>query len=110
MPVSVIYLFEGIHFDRLLSDPLNPGSHRGFGYVEFENESSAVAAVTSMNRFDLGGQLLRVTKAISPPDGINPNPVINHLPAATAVAAASVTAKLLSMGLEQVSCLSLILL
>ncbi len=57
----------------------------------------------SMNKFDLGGQLLRVTKAISPPDGINTAPVTSQLPAATAVAAASVTAKLLSMEAEQVS-------
>lgn len=70
--------------------------------MEFETEQSATAAVMSMNRFDLGGQLLRVTKAISPPDGINTNPVISQLPAATAVAAASVTAKLLSMEAGQV--------
>lgn len=90
----------------LVPDPLRPGGHRGFGYVEFDTEQAATAAVMSMNRFDLGGQLLRVTKAISPPDGINTNPVLSHLPAATAVAAASVTAKLLSMETEMVrSCM-----
>ncbi|EUB56293.1 Poly(U)-binding-splicing factor PUF60 [Echinococcus granulosus] len=97
----VFEAFGKITMCRLAPDPHRPGFHRGFGYVEFESEQAATAAVMSMNRFDLGGQLLRVTKAISPPDGINTNPVISQLPAATAVAAASVTAKLLSMDVEQ---------
>ncbi|VDO03996.1 unnamed protein product [Rodentolepis nana] len=99
----VFRAFGNITMCRLIPDPQQPGSsHRGFGYVEFDNEESAIAAVVSMNRFDLGGQLLRVTKAISPPDGINTNPLVSQLPAATAVAAASVAARLLSMELDQI--------
>nr|CDS28592.1 poly(U) binding splicing factor PUF60 [Hymenolepis microstoma] len=99
----VFRAFGNITMCRLIPDSQQSGSsHRGFGYVEFDNEESAIAAVVSMNRFDLGGQLLRVTKAISPPDGINTNPPVNHLPAATAVAAASVAARLLSMELDQI--------
>ncbi|VUZ50126.1 unnamed protein product [Hymenolepis diminuta] len=99
----VFQAFGNVTMCRLITDPQSPGSsHRGFGYVEFDSEESAVAAVVGMNRFDLGGQLLRVTKAISPPDGINTNSLVSHLPPATAVAAASVAAKLLSMDVEQV--------
>ncbi|VUZ50127.1 unnamed protein product [Hymenolepis diminuta] len=98
----VFQAFGNVTMCRLITDPQSPGSsHRGFGYVEFDSEESAVAAVVGMNRFDLGGQLLRVTKAISPPDGINTNSLVSHLPPATAVAAASVAAKLLSMDVEQ---------
>ncbi|VDL19880.1 unnamed protein product [Hymenolepis diminuta] len=99
----VFQAFGNVTMCRLITDPQSPGSsHRGFGYVEFDSEESAVAAVVGMNRFDLGGQLLRVTKAISPPDGINTNSLVSHLPPATAVAAASVAAKLLSMDVEQI--------
>ncbi|VEL09538.1 unnamed protein product [Protopolystoma xenopodis] len=81
--------------DRLLSDPALLGRHRGFGYIEYETEQSSNDAVSSMNGFDLGGQCLRVCKAISPPEGYNviqTNP--SNLPPATAVAAASATAKI----------------
>lgn len=102
MSVSNNFGLISLYPFSLIQDPHHHGFHRGFGYVEFDTEEAATAAVVSMNRFDLGGQLLRVTKAISPPDGISTNPVVGHLPAATAVAAASVTAKLLSMEVEQV--------
>ncbi|VDD82096.1 unnamed protein product [Mesocestoides corti] len=97
----VFEAFGTITMCRLAPDPRRPGFHRGFGYVEFDTEQAASAAVMSMNKFDLGGQLLRVTKAISPLDGISTVPVVSQLPAATAVAAASVTAMLLSMEAEQ---------
>lgn len=87
--------------DRLAQDPIRLNFHRGFGYIEFDSEEAASAAVMSMNRFDLGGQLLRVIKAISPPDGITTN-TVTYLPPAAAVAAASVTAKLLCLDAEQV--------
>jgi poly(U)-binding-splicing factor PUF60 len=49
-----------------------------------------------MNLFDLGGQLLRVGKAVTPPEGLNVvvPPVANQLPTASALAAASITAQL----------------
>lgn len=75
--------------------------HRGFGYIEYESTQSAADAVGSMNQFNLGGQLLRVCKAISPPDGIS-SASSSNLPPAAAVAAASATAKVLSMETEQV--------
>uniref|UniRef100_A0A0X3NXC9 Poly(U)-binding-splicing factor PUF60 n=2 Tax=Schistocephalus solidus TaxID=70667 RepID=A0A0X3NXC9_SCHSO len=43
-----------------------PTRHKGYGWIEFENEQAAIDAVASMNGFELAGQLLRVGHAISP--------------------------------------------
>ncbi|BHF72006.1 Poly(U)-binding-splicing factor puf60 [Sparganum proliferum] len=96
----VFEAFGKITMCKLVPDPLHPPLHRGFGYIEFETVQSANDAALSMNKFDLGGQLLRVCKAISPPDGVCTN-TASQLPPAAAVAAASVTAKLLSMDAQQ---------
>ncbi|VDL92848.1 unnamed protein product [Schistocephalus solidus] len=98
----VFEAFGQITMCKLVPDPLHPPLHRGFGYIEFQTVQSANDAALSMNKFDLGGQLLRVCKAISPPDGVCTN-TTSQLPPAAAVAAASVTAKLLSMEAQQVS-------
>lgn len=37
-----------------------PGTHRGYGFVEFEEEKSAKDAVDSMNGFELCGRRLKV--------------------------------------------------
>ncbi|CAH8833118.1 unnamed protein product [Trichobilharzia szidati] len=99
--VSLVFeAFGKIVFCKLQPDPIRPTRHRGFGYIEYESTQSAADAVGSMNQFNLGGQLLRVCKAISPPDGIS-NANASNLPPAAAVAAASATAKVLSMETEQ---------
>ena len=54
-------------------------------------------AISSMNLFDLGGQYLRVGRAITPPDsrgnlGMAATPTA--MPSASAVAAAAATAKI----------------
>ena len=54
-------------------------------------------AISSMNLFDLGGQYLRVGRAITPPDsrgnlGMASTPTA--MPSASAVAAAAATAKI----------------
>jgi len=41
---------------------------RGYGFIEYETAQSAQDAIASMNLFDLGGQFLRVGKAVTPPD------------------------------------------
>lgn len=83
----------------------NNSKHRGFGFIEYESAQSAADAVSSMNLFDLGGQLLRVGKALTPPNAVEAAnaPPQTAMPAAAAVAAASVTAQVLSMEAEQVS-------
>jgi RNA recognition motif-containing protein len=45
---------------------------RGFGFIEYETSQSAQDAINAMNLFDLGGQLLRVGKAITPPETVTP--------------------------------------
>eukprot|EP00123_Amoebidium_parasiticum_P011954 comp21018_c0_seq1/m.28218 comp21018_c0_seq1/g.28218 ORF comp21018_c0_seq1/g.28218 comp21018_c0_seq1/m.28218 type:complete len:485 (-) comp21018_c0_seq1:53-1507(-) len=44
----------------------NP-SHKGFGYIEYTDMNAANEAVVAMNLFDLGGQHLRVCRAVTPP-------------------------------------------
>jgi half-pint family poly-U binding splicing factor len=81
-----------------------PGKHKGYGYIEFDTEQGMTDAISSMNLFDLGGQYLRVGRAVTPPE-VKHTGVSNHppsaLPAATAMAAATVTAKMTA--LESVS-------
>ncbi len=53
-----------------------------------------------MNLFDLGGQFLRVGKAVTPPEGLNPQPVVTQLPTASALAAANITAQIQAQDAE----------
>jgi len=77
-----------------------PGRHKGYGYIEYDALQSAQEAISSMNLFDLGGQYLRVGRAITPPDsrgntGMSNTPTA--MPSASAVAAAAATAKIQAM-------------
>ncbi|KRZ16618.1 Poly(U)-binding-splicing factor PUF60, partial [Trichinella zimbabwensis] len=75
------------------------GKHKGYAYIDFDSAKAALDAVSSMNMFDLGGQLLRVGRAITPPMAqqfIVPATTA-ALPTAAAVAAAAVTAKIQAM-------------
>ena len=49
------------------SDPgSNPGAtHRGYGFIEFEDEACAKAAIEAMNGFEIAGRRLRVNFATS---------------------------------------------
>lgn len=83
---SVFSAFGNILSCSLVPDPLT-GKHKGYGFIEYETLQSANDAVASMNLFDLGGQYLRVGKAIAPagvtiPAGssFNNNPTPNILP------------------------------
>ena len=53
--------------------------NRGYGFIEYETTQAAQDAIASMNLFDLGGQLLRVGKAVTPPEGIYLNKYLNYL-------------------------------
>ncbi|XP_076807607.1 poly(U)-binding-splicing factor PUF60-like isoform X2 [Clavelina lepadiformis] len=75
--------------------------HRGYAFIEYDNYQSTVDAISSMNMFDLGGQYLRVGKAITPPNThlemyATPSNAATSLPAAAAVAAAAVTSKIMA--------------
>ena len=77
-----------------------PGKHKGFGFIEYETLQGCMEAIASMNLFDLGGQYLRVGRAITPPDAPSSNPpsaIPQIMPTAAAVAAAAATAKIQAM-------------
>lgn len=65
-----------------------------FMWAEYEKPQSAIDAVSSMNLFDLGGQYLRVGKAVTPPMPLLTPTTSGGLPPAAAVAAAAATAKI----------------
>lgn len=88
---SVFEAFGRVKSCTLAPDTM-PGKHKGYGFLEYENQQSATDAIASMNLFDLGGQYLRVGRAITPPasaQGSN-----GALPPAAAMAAAAVSAKI----------------
>ncbi|XP_044740646.1 poly(U)-binding-splicing factor half pint isoform X2 [Chrysoperla carnea] len=69
--------------------------HKGYGFIEYETNQAAMEAIASMNLFDLGGQYLRVGRAITPPNALmGPSSGSSIMPTATAVAAAAATAKI----------------
>ncbi|TSK82186.1 Poly(U)-binding-splicing factor PUF60-B [Bagarius yarrelli] len=70
------------------------GKHKGFCFIEYEKPQSSIDAVSSMNLFDLGGQYLRVGKAVTPPMPLLTPSTPGGLPPAAAVAAAAATAKI----------------
>ncbi|XP_077999019.1 poly(U)-binding-splicing factor PUF60-like isoform X2 [Glandiceps talaboti] len=92
---SVFEAFGKIKICTLVPDTV-PTKHKGYGFIEYETNQSAQDAIASMNLFDLGGQYLRVGRAITPPNQqsaqIPAGP--SGLPPAAAVAAAAATAKI----------------
>ncbi|KAK4024962.1 poly(U)-binding-splicing factor PUF60 isoform X2 [Daphnia magna] len=96
---SVFEAFGKIKMCQLAQGPA-PGKHRGYGFIEYETTQSAHDAIASMNMFDLGGQHLRVGRAITPPNSsVNPNapPPTGQLPTQAALAAAAATARIQAM-------------
>ncbi|XP_071050867.1 poly(U)-binding-splicing factor half pint isoform X2 [Onthophagus taurus] len=72
--------------------------HKGYGFIEYETAQAANEAIASMNLFDLGGQYLRVGRAITPPNALmGPSSGSTAMPTAAAVAAAAATAKIQAM-------------
>ncbi|KAK9881921.1 hypothetical protein WA026_018115 [Henosepilachna vigintioctopunctata] len=72
--------------------------HKGYGFIEYETGQAANEAIASMNLFDLGGQYLRVGRAITPPNALmGPSAGSGAMPTAAAVAAAAATAKIQAM-------------
>ncbi|CAL8398866.1 unnamed protein product [Arctogadus glacialis] len=90
---SVFEAFGRIKSCQLARDPTT-GRHRSFGFIEYEKPQSSLDAVSSMNLFDLGGQYLRVGKAVTPPMPLLTPTTPGGLPPAAAVAAAAATAKI----------------
>ncbi|CAH3125924.1 unnamed protein product [Porites lobata] len=88
---SVFEAFGRVQSCTLAPDTM-PGKHKGYGFLEYENQQSATDAIASMNLFDLGGQYLRVGRAITPPASAQTSN--GTLPPAAALAAAAVSAKI----------------
>ncbi|CAM1302454.1 PUF60 (predicted), partial [Pycnogonum litorale] len=96
---SVFEAFGHIVTCRLMASNI-PGKHKGYGFIEYDTTQAAQDAIASMNLFDLGGQYLRVGKAITPPHTVtqpNAAPANSTMPTAAAVAAAAATAKIQAM-------------
>ncbi|KAJ8026014.1 Poly(U)-binding-splicing factor PUF60 [Holothuria leucospilota] len=90
---SVFEAFGKIVTCLLPTDPAT-GKHKCYGFIEYDTMQSAQDAIASMNLFDLGGQYLRVGRAITPPTGSTGPSTPQALPPAAAVAAAAATAKI----------------
>ncbi|XP_051984962.1 poly(U)-binding-splicing factor PUF60-like isoform X4 [Xyrauchen texanus] len=90
---SVFEAFGRIKSCMLAREPTT-GKHKGYGFIEYDKAQSALDAVSSMNLFDLGGQYLRVGKAVTPPMPLLTPATPGGLPPAAAVAAAAATARI----------------
>jgi RNA-binding proteins (RRM domain) len=66
---SVFEAFGPIKYCKLAPGS-TPSRHKGYGFIEYETQQAALEAITSMNLFDLGGQYLRVGRAITPPNAL----------------------------------------
>lgn len=97
---SVFEAFGGIEFCKL-ADGTSPGKHNGYGFIEYTTNQAALESIASMNLFDLGGKLLRVGRAITPPNALSSSIRESRLPLTAALAAASVTAKILAIDVLQ---------
>ncbi|XP_043468402.1 poly(U)-binding-splicing factor half pint isoform X2 [Leptopilina heterotoma] len=94
---SVFEAFGPITYCKLAQGS-SPHRHKGYGFIEYETMQSALEAIASMNLFDLGGQYLRVGRAITPPNALmGPPSGTSTMPTAAAVAAAAATAKIQAM-------------
>ncbi|KAK7868819.1 hypothetical protein R5R35_003654 [Gryllus longicercus] len=100
---SVFEAFGPIKYCKLAPGS-TPNRHKGYGFIEYETQQAAMEAIASMNLFDLGGQYLRVGRAITPPNALQaskvskgPSGSSSMMPTAAAVAAAAATAKIQAM-------------
>lgn len=94
---SVFEAFGSIVFCKLAPGTASAHSHKGYGFIEYSTNQAALESIASMNLFDLGGQLLRVGRAITPPNALISPSVNSSMPLSAAVAAAAATAKIQAM-------------
>ena len=87
---SVFEAFGSVVSCELTPDLLT-GSHKGYGFIEYTTQQSANDAITAMNLFDLGGQYIRVGRAITPPCNTKKEA---PPPAASVLAASAITASI----------------
>jgi hypothetical protein len=77
---SVFEAFGPIKYCKLAPGS-TPSRHKGYGFIEYDSQQAALEAIASMNLFDLGGQYLRVGRAITPPNALQVRQpkVLKHL-------------------------------
>ncbi|VUZ57648.1 unnamed protein product [Hymenolepis diminuta] len=80
-------------------------NHKGYGWIEFETEEAALAAVTNMNGFEIAQTILRVGRAITPKSAIAGGSTVPSASATAAVqaAAASISARVSALEHENAS-------
>lgn len=88
---SVFEAFGTIKKVELAPDN-TPDKHRGWGFIDYDNHKSAQDAIASMNLFDLGGQFLRVGRALTPPLPLYPPNAGPILPGTNLAAQSSLAA------------------
>jgi len=82
---QVFEAFGKITSCQLIPNP-ETGLHKGYGFIEYEEEKSAQEAIDSMNGFELCGRAIKVgwasnqTTAIIPPPSLIPTPAAASLP------------------------------
>ncbi|XP_065904326.1 poly(U)-binding-splicing factor PUF60-like isoform X2 [Dysidea avara] len=93
-----------------LAPDTKPGKHRGWGFINYESHQASADAIASMNLFDLGGQFLRVGRALTPPLPLYPPnaaPIVPGLapilPDPNAIAAANKAAARIQEQVEAMS-------
>lgn len=87
---SVFEAFGTILNCKLAPDQMT-GKHKGYGFIEYSSQDSANSAILAMNLFDLGGQYIRVGRAITPPSNSEKNA---PPPAASVLVANVITASI----------------
>lgn len=99
---SVFEAFGSIVFCKLAAGS-SPASHKGYGFIEYSTNQAALESIASMNLFDLGGQLLRVGRAITPPNALISPAVNSSMPTAAAVAVSWRNCESSTLGLNESS-------
>ena len=87
---SVFEAFGTVIACALAPDQMT-GRHKGYGFIEYTTQQSANDAITAMNLFDLGGQYIRVGRAITAPEQSDKQA---PPPAASVLAASAITASI----------------
>lgn len=87
---SVFEAFGSVLKCKLSPDQMT-GKHKGYGFIEYSTQQSANDSIVAMNLFDLGGQYIRVGRAITPPANADSQ---GPPPAASVLAASAITASI----------------
>lgn len=105
--VQTVFGAFGVIKSCKLAQSGTASQHKGYGFIEYENEQSVTDAVTAMQNFDLGGQSLKVGRATTPPENLSStgtiaNPVTTPTSASMLPVGATSPSNLASNGFSRV--------